>query len=142
MAVARGVSTVLDVGLACLLVTASATLLITTVPSTPAPPAADRVGRALLPSTVTVETHEQPLETSVADLLVDAANNGGLTPPVRRIIQNRTRAIHARTQLYVTGSTERTTVRLGPDPPPGVAIDAAVFRLGNSSRIVVRTWSA
>lgn len=151
----RGVSTVLDVGLACILVTASATLLVPTAPPTADanPPDADRVGRALLPSTVTIETSGHTVETSVGDLLVDAARVGDLTKANRRTVRNRTLAVHPHTQIHVTPRGEHGNVTVGPSPPPGVPVDAAVFKVGISTNsagpgqhrtvvIVVRTWSA
>lgn len=148
----RGISTVLDVGLACLLVTASATLLVATPTAPPEPPDADRIGRAILPSTVVLDSTDRPVETSVGDVLVTAATDGTIAPEVRTTIHERVQAVHPRTSI-VTRTEDGIPVRIGSEPTPGVVVDAAVFRVGpggtagsvNASTesvvIVVRTWS-
>lgn len=148
----RGISTVLDVGLACLLVTASATLLVTTPTTAPALPDADRIGRVILTSTVAIDSTGQTVETSVGDVIVSAASGGTIAPKIRSRVEERVREIHRRTSVAasVAGGTP---VEFGPEPAPGVAVDAAVFRVGPSGTagsvdastgsvvIVVRTWS-
>lgn len=151
----RGLSTVLDVGLACLLVTASATLLVTT-PITPTdPPDADRAGRAILPTTITIQVDGHAVETSVGDTLVDAATEGVLSRNVRTAVIARTHAVHRQTSIHARIEDRETGVDVGNEPPAGASVDAAVFRIGSATAqsaslsttelvavvIVVRTWS-
>lgn len=155
----RGISTVLDVGLACLLVTASATLLVATPTPATDPPDADRIGRAILPSTIPIDATGHPVDTSVGDVLVTAATEGAIDSDVRTRVDERVREVHRRTSI-VASVDDGTPVRVGAEPAPGVAVDAAVFRVGygtahsgpNASTgstssaagsvvIVVRTWS-
>lgn len=155
----RGISTVLDVCLACLLVTASATLLITTPSPATEPPDADRIGRAILPSTIAIESTGVRVETSIGDVLVSAASDGAITREVRSQVEKRVREVHRETGI-VASVNGRTPVEIGPEPNPGVSVDAAVFRVGDSTAdrsanpspgsttrstgtvvIVVRTWS-
>lgn len=151
----RGLSTVLDVGLACLLVTASATLLVTT-PVTPTdPPDADRVGRAILPTTITIHVDGHAVETSIGDTLVAAANDGALSRNVRTAVIARTHAVHRQTSIHARIEDRETGVDVGKEPAADATVDAAVFRIGSSTAqsaslsatepaavvIVVRTWS-
>lgn len=152
MAVDRGVSTVLDVGLACLLVTASATLLVTTPTMSPDPPDADRIGRAILPSTIVVEDDGHTVETSVGDLLATAAHHGTITREARTAIRERIQTVHPRTSIVAT-VVGGPSVAIGREPAAGLSVDAAVFRVGpagvhdsssaatGSIVIVVRSWS-
>lgn len=147
----RGVSTVLDVGLACLLVTASATLLVTLPDRPDTPPPADRTGRALLASTVTDTTGGHDVETSIADHLAAAVTGGGtgnadpvLSDAVRRGIRNTSARITPRVQVRATATDRDRTLVVGPRPPPGGAVDAAVFRIGTGREpvvVTIRTWS-
>lgn len=155
----RGISTVFDVGLACLLVTASALLLVATPSPAAEPPDADRIGRAILPSTITIDSTGHPVETSVSDVLVTAATDDAIAPAARARVEERAMGVHRRTSI-VASVDGGTPVRFGPEPAPGVAVDAAVFRVGigtpsrvpnpstasttpadGSVVIVVRTWS-
>lgn len=167
----RGLSTVLDVGIACLLVTASATLLVTSPdgvnPASLAhaapPPDADRVGRAVLVSTVTMDSDsasdhsDQSLtvDTSVADILVGAVEHehGELDRQRRRRVLDKMGLVAAPINISASavpiGQNTRTvdSINIGQTPPPGAAVDAAVFRFGTSSAtipvvaVTVRTWS-
>lgn len=143
----RGVSTVLDVGVACLLITAAATLLVGGPPTPSTPADADRVGRALLVSTVTVPADDRrtagaadggpprgdggtvadgdggdPLvvATSAGDLLANAAETGDVRPKIRHTIANLSRRIHRRTVLHA-----------GLADGPGVSGTARVIRIGS-----------
>lgn len=155
----RGMSTVLDVGLACLLVTASATLLVATPSPATEPPDADRIGRAILPSTIATDSAGHTVEPSVGDVLVTAATDGGIEPETRTRVEERVRAVHRQTRI-VASVDDETRVAIGPEPAPGDTVEAAVFRVGDSAAarsanedpgstrrtagsvvIVVRTWS-
>lgn len=154
----RGISTVFDVGLACLLVTASALLLVATPSPAAEPPDADRIGRAILPSTIAIDSTGHSVETSVSDVLVTAATDGAIAPAARTRVEERVLRVHRRTSIAASVGGG-TPVRIGPVPAPGVPVDAAVFRVGigtpsrvpNTSTastnpsdgsvvIVVRTW--
>ena len=148
----RGVSTVLDVGLACLLVTASATLLVATPGTAPDPPDADRVGRAILLSTVVVDSKEHAVDSSIGDRLANAVRGGRLSQAERTSIRDRMQTVHPWTTIVASVDGD-VAVAIGVEPGPGVPVDAAVFRIGrdaaqNASNastehvvIVVRTWS-
>lgn len=137
----RGVSTVLDIGLACLLVTASATILVGTPVAQDTPPDADRVGRAVLLSTITVQEAEQTIETSVSDILYTAAIRGSLARDVEPSIRARTRHVHRYTSITVTPGGTGGRVKVGHAPPRGATVDAAIFRVGASRALVARDAS-
>lgn len=147
-------STVLDVGLACLLITTSALVLVVAPTQPTPPPAADRAGRALLASTITLAPDGHPVETSVADALTVAATNDGsgegdaLPTATRAAILNVTRDIGPRITVSATHSEHSHQVTIGPRPTPGSSVDAAVFRVNDGASgsdepvvITVRTWS-
>jgi hypothetical protein len=143
------VSTVLDVGLACLLVTASATLLVTGPGPQRTPADADRTGRALLASTLTVPTSTgHDTTTSVGSLLVHAATTDGLDRPQRHAVRERLRAITPRAAVHLGPPPGEPSLVVGQRPPPGAQVNAAVFRIGTSENadrqpvvVTVRTWS-
>lgn len=149
-------STVLDVGLACVLITTSVLVLVVAPTQPTPPPAADRAGRALLPSTITIAPDGHQVETSIADALSTAATNGSpragggdaLSPGTREAILNVSQAVGPRVTVSATHPAYSHRVTVGPQPPPGSSVDVAVFHVDDGTRgsdesvvISVRTWS-
>lgn len=168
----RGVSTVIDVVIALSLVSAAAVVLVTadspgersTDPGFRAPPVTDFAG-TLLATTIEVSydapagrrTVRGPAGVLLADAAVAAA------PPVtdaEAAFVAATRA-EVRETLRLLGPgvavaaaappasarRSRPLVRVGPTPPPGIDVDAVVYRFSSgdpasprSVTLVVRTW--
>lgn len=140
--VVRGVSTVLDAALFCLLVTAAVATL--TVPSVPPPEegTADGTARALATSTVTVQHGDRTAHGTPAALLARAAVRSAIlgetatgpdgrfrravTDAARRIARHRSHGVRVRAAWRpYPGASIRGVVTAGPTPPPDADVDAA-----------------
>lgn len=139
--VVRGVSTVLDAALFCLLVTAAVATLA--VPSAPPPEegTADGTARALATSTVTVEHGDRTAHGTPATLLGRAAVRsatldgtataaGGrfrraVADAAHRVARHRSHGVRLRAawRPYPDASL-RGVVTAGPTPPPDADVDA------------------
>ncbi|MFB6217857.1 MAG: hypothetical protein ABEH77_01570 [Halobacteriaceae archaeon] len=149
MAVARGVSTVVDVSLALLLVSASvATLVAATPPEREQSRAGARTTAALLAATnARIDYRGGNASGTVAGLLADATANDtpdGFRSAVRRRAARtvRTVPVHGQVTARPVGGGRRIAV--GNPPPPSADVDAAAFTVGRNGtpvRVVVRTWS-
>lgn len=145
----RGVSTALDVAVACLLVTASATLLVTAPGPPPEPADADRAGRALLATTLDLDANGHVAVPTVGAVLVRTAHAGTIDTPRRQLVRERVDAVDRRLAVTVTGGNVTDPIVVGHRPPPGGRVDAAVFRVGAAGEdhgrsvvLTVRTWAA
>lgn len=145
----RALSTPLDVALACLLITASIGLLVSSPNAPTDPPSADRIGRAVLASTLTLNRSGHPVTTSVGDHLVTAATTNGLPDPTRQAIWDRINATDRRSMVHVTAPGTGRRIEVGSRPPAGASVDAASFAVTGGPTvtpqatvtITVRTWS-
>jgi len=160
----RGVSTVLDVAVCLLLISAGVVALYSATPPSGRSGSIDATDAAALlaASTVRVDYRLPPgtvgagrprsraVRGTAASLLADAAvvdARGNRTPTfvvrvqaaVRLLLRRLSGAVDVVARVgTTTGSADRITV--GPSPPPGVDVDAATISVGNVT-ILVRTWS-
>lgn len=167
----RGISTVLDVGFAIVLVGASVAVLTGVPAPGPATPPADHLagGVAVAGSTLTVQYDRADGESAVVTgtvgtLLRDAAiaRHMGVGEPfatsVTAAVDDRIEGTGTPTQLVgacvpASASVSRSTIRdrvvAGPAPPTGASVDATVYKWNGSVAgradcepvVVVRSWS-
>lgn len=149
----RAVSTVMDVSLALLLVSAAAVALVTIPADDPRPPDPDAAARSVLASTVTTQYQAASGEQRVAagrvgtllgEAVVSAAR--GENPAFVQAVETSVSKLLARTdgRIAVVATAGADTLRAGPSPPAGVAVASVTHDVvvGNeTATITVRTWS-
>jgi len=149
--VTRAVSTVVDVSLAILLVSAAAVALVTIPGDESEPPDPDATARTVLASTVTApygQTDERVASGRVSTLLARAAvaADRDVRPAFVAAVTEAAAGIvgdaGGRVELVATAGD--ATLRVGPRPPHDDAVAAtthAVPANGTAVSITVRTWS-
>lgn len=148
----RAISTVVDVSLAILLVSAAAVALVAIPSDDPAPPDPDAAARTVLASTATVEYGPADGQTTtgrVSTLLAQAAvaadrgTASGFVAAVERAADGVARATGGRVEVVATAGA--ATLRVGTRPPPGAAAVTATTHAvdanGTTVSVTVRTWS-
>lgn len=147
----RAVSTVVDVSLAILLVSAAAVALVTIPHDEPDPPDPDAAARTVLASTVTVtygEAGERVASGRVSTLLAHAAVAGhrsetpGFVAAVRVAVADVLETAGGRLEVVATAG--ETSIRAGPRPPPDASVAATAHEVptnGTTVTVTVRTWS-
>ncbi|MDH5021678.1 DUF7284 family protein [Halobacterium rubrum] len=148
----RAISTVVDVSLAILLVSAAAVALVTIPSSEPEPPDPDATARTVLASTVTVDYGQTASETTsgrVSTLLAHAAvaaerdTTPGFVAAVERAVDGVVRDAGGRVEVVATAGA--ATLRVGTRPPPdAAAVTATTYDVdanGTTASVTVRTWS-
>lgn len=147
---ARGVSTVVDVSLAVLLITASVvTLVATGQPPTGDDGDARKAASLIAATTVELDYPDGTASGTLAGLLADAAlpdTPDGFDAAVRRRTRETLQNVSTPVQVTAAplGGERRTTV--GGRPPPSATVATTTFvvpaaRNRTPVRIVVRTWS-
>jgi hypothetical protein len=151
VAVTRAVSTVVDVSLAILLVSAAAVALVTIPPAEPDPPDPDATARTVLASTTTVsygQGDERVASGRVSTLLAHAAlaADRDAVPRFVAAVADATEGVvqdaGGRVELVATAGD--TSLRVGPRPPPDAAVAATTHEVPANETTVtvtVRTWS-
>lgn len=145
---ARGVSTVVDVSLALLLVSASVVTFIAATPPEREDSRARGAAALVAATTGRVEYSGGNASGTVAGLLVDATaptTPEGFRDAVRRRAERTLRRVPGPAQVTVRPQGEGQRVEVGAAPPQSADIDAAAFTVGRNGtpvRVVVRTWSA
>jgi hypothetical protein len=152
VAVTRAISTVVDVSLAILLVSAAAVALVTIPSSEPEPPDPDATARTVLASTVTVDygqadgrTTAGRLSTLLAHAAVaaDRGSTPGFVAAVERAADDVVRDTGGRVEVVAVAGA--STLRVGTRPPPDASAVAAtthdVDANGTTVSVTVRTWS-
>jgi len=149
--VSRGVSTVVDVSLAILLVSAAAVALVTIPTDSPQPPDPDATARTVLASTATASVDQDDGRVAsgrVSTLLAHAAvaadrdANPAFVAAVERAVDDVVEDADARIELVATA--DDATLRVGSRPPPDAAVAAttqAVPTNETTVAVTVRTWS-
>jgi len=149
--VTRAVSTVVDVSLAILLVSAAAVALVTIPADEPDPPDPDAAARTVLASTVTVDyepADERAASGRVSTLLAHAAvaADRDETPEFVAAVADTTGEVVAeeggRVELVATAGGG--TLRVGSRPPPDASVAATTHEVPANETpvtITVRTWS-
>lgn len=154
----RAVSTVVDVSLAMLLVSAAAVALVTIPSDDPEPPDPDAAARTVLASTATAEYGQPGAETGtaattasgrVSTLLAHAAvaAERDTAPEFVAAVQEATGGVVRETggRVEVLAVRGESTLRVGARPPPDAAAVAAttheVDANGTTVSVTVRTWS-
>ena len=147
----RAVSTVVDVSLAILLVSAAAVALVTIPGDEPDPPDPDAAARTVLASTVTVDhgqDDDRVASGRVSTLLAHAAVAADRDPRPRFVA-----AVAAATgeivrdaggRIELVAGARDATLRVGPRPPPDAAVAATTYDVPTNETTVtvtVRTWS-
>lgn len=147
----RAVSTVVDVSLAILLVSAAAVALVVIPHEEPGPPDPDATARAVLASTTTVsygQDDERVASGRVSTLLAHAAvaadrgETPGFVAGVEREADDVVGAAGDSVELVATAGD--TSLRVGPRPPPDAAVAASTHEVdanGTAVDVTVRTWS-
>lgn len=149
----RGVSTVVDVSLALLLVSAAAVGLVTIPEAEQRPPDPDATARSVLASTLST-TYQAPggdqrvVSGRVGTLLGEAAVSADRdeNPAFVQVVEASVAKLLARTdgRIEVMATVGSATLRAGTGPPAGAAIASVTHdvAVGNeSATITVRTWS-
>jgi len=149
--VTRAVSTVVDVSLAMLLVSAAAVALVAIPHDEPDPPDPDAAARTVLASTVTVSYGQADQRTAsgrVSTVLAHAAVAADrdarprFVAAVEAAAGDVLEAAGGRIELVASTGDER--VRVGPRPPPDASVAAATHEVptnGTTVTVTVRTWS-
>jgi glucose/arabinose dehydrogenase len=151
--VTRGVSTVVDVSLALLLVSAAAVALVTIPADDPRPPDPDATARSVLASTVTTTYQaasgvQRTRSGRFAALLGEAAvaADRSTNREFVRAVETEVAELLARTdgRVEVIATAGSATVCAGARPPAGASVASVTHDVvvGNeSATITVRTWS-
>lgn len=147
----RAISTVVDVSLAILLVSAAAVALVTIPSDEPAPPDADAAARTVLVSTATVSYGQADarvatgrVSTLLAHATVAAARNARprFVAAVEGAVGDVVEDVGGRIELVATVGDG--VVRVGPRPPPDASVAATTHDVPANETTVavtVRTWS-
>jgi hypothetical protein len=148
--VSRAVSTVVDVSLAILLVSAAAVALVSIPSDAPEPPDPDATARTVLASTVTVSAGQDGdrvtagrLSTLLAHAAVAADRDAdpAFVAAVKRAVAGVLEAAGPRVELVATAGD--ATLRVGSRPPPDAAVAATTQPVPTDETTVavtVRTW--
>lgn len=149
----RAVSTVVDVSLALLLVSAAAVTLVTIPADDPRPPDPGAAARSVLASTISTQYQSASGEQRVAagrvgTLLGEAAVSAdrGENPAFVRAVEASVAKLLARTdgRIEVVITAGAATLRAGASPPTGAAVAAVIHDVAvenETATITVRTWS-
>lgn len=148
----RAVSTVVDVSLAILLVSAAAVALVTIPADGPDPPDPDAAARTVLASTVTVDygpADERAASGRVSTLLAHAtvAADRDEQPEFVAAVVDATGEVAATagSRVELVATVGRESLRVGPRPPPDASVAATTHEVPANETTVavtVRTWSA
>lgn len=149
----RGVSTVVDVSLALLLVSAAAVALVTIPADDSRPKDPDATARSVLASTVAT-TYQSPtgdervasgrVGTLLGEAAVAAHRNANLE--FVRAVEAAVAELLARTdaRIEVLATARSGTLRLGASPTPSAAVASITHSVAvenGSATVTVRTWS-
>ncbi|MFB6105486.1 MAG: hypothetical protein ABEJ70_00795 [Halobacteriaceae archaeon] len=162
----RGVSTVVDVSLCLLLVSAAAVTLVTATPPPRRPHDSGRPLAATLAASDAAVTYHvgtpngvatRRAEGTIVELLAGAVRVRrrpgrvrGYVPAVRRVVNRTLRRAPGRAGVTAVGRTDdgrSVRVSAGRRPPPGTDADAVRITVPGHGpdarpvRVVVRTWS-
>ena len=146
----RAVSTVVDVSLAMLLVSAAVLALVAIPDDEPAPPDPDAAARTVLASTLTATFGPDDgrvaagrVSTLLAHAAVaDAASGRGFVDSVLAAVDAVLADAGGRIEVVATAGGD--PLRVGPRPPPDAAVAATTHEVPANETTVtvtVRTWS-
>lgn len=145
---ARGVSTVVDVSVALLLVSASVVTLVGATPPTNDGGEARTAAALLAATSARIDTPERTVSGPVAGLLAVATHDASESyeAAVRRHTLRALDSVSGPTQVLARPLDGEEALTVGSGPPPGVAVSAASFvvppaRNRTAVRVVVRAWS-
>ncbi|AHG05191.1 hypothetical protein HALDL1_05540 [Halobacterium sp. DL1] len=152
MVVSRAISTVLDVSLALLLVSAAVVALVTIPGGDRRPPDPDAAARTVLASTATA-TYGPPedrrsVSGRVSTLVGQAAvaADRGTDPAFVDAVEGAVHYVLVRTDgnVELFARAGDSTVRVGPRPPVSASVAAVTHEVdlrNTTATVTVRTWS-